>query len=365
MIYSEYEKLADDGIDFGLDATFKVGKFGEKCAVNDHVALKLTSVSPRYERESVIVIYQSDGVTELAYLVTCQGQAFQYGGASEVLAAAFLEDAQYSDIVDKDNNSRRDFVFHYDYLVISSLNHRDYISHYQPGSGLWGGFVHVEELGSKRTSYESKSPTIVAKQDVLIRSDASKDTLWRAIDHPSPLERYLKLYHLLELIFDLDLVKQIQGLGADLKGIGKLLNDYSGDKEFDRLIKVIKRYCPEKSEAIIESALALSLTNPKYHSKIVEMLFEYPKDSNPYLEKRSDFEKVLAAGFSKSELKNNKLSNDYNHLTKFAACMIYRVRCSIAHSKIGEYLLTYADEEFVAEVAEPLLRRILLEVYSA
>lgn len=46
------------------------------------------------------------------------------------------------------------------------------------------------------------------------------------------------------------------------------------------------------------------------------------------------------------------------------AYLIYRVRCSIAHSRIGEHILTQSDEEFVANVAEPLLKSLLIEIYN-
>lgn len=362
MIYSEYEAISIQGIDFGIDSGFIVTKFGGKCAINDYVALKLSAVSPKYGRDNVIPIYQTNGARPSAYLVTCQSKDFGYGSASEFLAAAFLEDARPSDIIDELGRPRRDFFFRADYLVVSVLEHADYMKKFRAGSGLWGGFVHVEELARKRTSYESKAQSILAKADLKINTDAEKDTLWRAIDHASPLERYLKLYHMIELMFDLVLVEKIQSLGQDLKGIGKLLNDYSGGNEFERLNKIIKESSPDVQ--FFEKVLTQVFSESKYHAQLMDLLFEYSKESNPYKEKREAFKNVLAVGFSLAQLKSNNLSHEHVHLSKFAAYIIYRVRCSIAHSKIGEYILTQTDEEFVAEVAEPLLNEILVTIYS-
>lgn len=362
MIYSEYEAISNRSINFGIDPGFTVTKFGGKCAINDYVALKLSAVSPKYSRDNVIPISLANGTSPLAYLVTCRSRDFGYGSASEFLAAAYLEDARPADIVDGVGMPRRDFVFRADYLVISVLEHADYMKRFRPGSGLWGGFVHVEELARRRTSYESSAQSIIANADIQINTDTEKDTIWRAIDHASPLERYLKLYHLVELIFDLVLVKKIKSLGQDLKGIGKLLNDYSGGNEFDRLHKIIKECSP--NVLFFEKLLIAAFSDSKYHAQLNELLFDYSKDSNPYKEKGAAFWDVLAAGFSLSELKNQKLNNDHAHMAKLVAYIIYRVRCSIAHSKIGEYMLTQSDEEFVAEVAEPLLNEILIAIYS-
>ena len=200
MIYSEYEALLKRGVVFGIDSGFNVSKYGGKCAVNDYVALKLSTVSQKYGRDNVIPILQSNAPIPLAYLVTCRSKYFGYGSASDILAAVFLEDARQSDIVDESGTSRRDFVFRADYLVVSILEHTSYMKQFRSGSGLWGGFVHVEELAIKRSSYESSTQLILASANILIKTDAEKDILWRAIDHASPLERYLKLYHLVELM---------------------------------------------------------------------------------------------------------------------------------------------------------------------
>lgn len=363
MIYSEYEELFNEGIEFGVDTSFIISKYGGKCSVNNYIAFKLSSVSSKYERDNVIPILKAPGQNPFAYLLTCRDRGFGYGSASDLLVAAFLEDARPSDIADDAGKDRRDFVFRADYIVINTSNQTEYLRDFRTGSGLWGGFVHVEELASKRPVYQSRISSILATPDVQISSDSEKDVLWRAIDQTAPLERYLKLYHLIELMFDLTLVEKIKLLGADLKGIGKLLKSYSSDSETERLLKIVKEHCPDT--VFFEAALSRAFSNSKYHAQLLEMLFEYSKESNPYKEeKQNDFKNVLQAGFSVSELKNHKLAYDYNCLSKLAVYVLYRVRCSIAHSKIGEFILTQSDEEFVAEVAEPLLTDILIKIYA-
>lgn len=52
-------------------------------------------------------------------------------------------------------------------------------------------------------------------------------------------------------------------------------------------------------------------------------------------------------------------------ILRIVSYWIYRVRCSIAHNKIGEYLLSWEDEEFLVKFAEPLLLEVLKQFYKA
>jgi hypothetical protein len=43
---------------------------------------------------------------------------------------------------------------------------------------------------------------------------------------------------------------------------------------------------------------------------------------------------------------------------------VYRIRCSIAHTKIGSHIFVSEDEEFVSSVGEKLIDSIISSVYS-
>lgn len=362
MLYAEYIELTNAGVKFGLDPSIVVGDFRGACAANDFIALRLSAVSTKYARDSSFPIFTTNTTTPYAALLTCKGQPFGYGSATAEMVAAYLIEADKEDVANLNGDERRDFIFRYDYLVISSVEMDEYISKYRTGSGVWGGFTHIEEQPLQRIPYISQSPAIFAKPDLKISLPEQKDAIWRAIDHASPLERFLKQYHLLEIGFDLEVVNQLRALGADLKGVGKLLNDYAGDKEFDRLHKIIRRHC--SSIPVLETILVAAFRNAAYHDQLMELLFEYSKDSNPYKEKNVEFLAAIKNGISEQEFKAKKLPWDLAHLSKLVTYIIYRVRSSIAHSKIGEHLLSADDEEFVAEVAEPLLLEVLLLVHG-
>lgn len=363
MRYAEFDSMRSEGIDFGFDSSLTVGEYKQHCAVNDLIALPLTSVSPMYVRDAIIEITRAGTSSPIAFLVTCKDQEFTYGASSAELVASYLSDTNPADIVDAQGNARRDFKFLNDYLVLSPVDHDEYISIYRTGSGIWGGFTHADDQSSRLEPYTTKASSIAAQPDIRIDTDAQRDAVWRAIAQTSPLERFLKLYHLLELNFDLMLVEEIKQLGADLKGIGKLLNSYSGDKEIDRLTKVVRKHCPDIY--FFERVLGAAFKDATHHQQLHELLFEYSKDSNPYKEQADSFKNAISSEFSQPVFAANKLKWDYERLSRFTAYFVYRVRSSIAHLRIGEYVFSSADEGFVSEVAEPLLREILSSVYKA
>jgi hypothetical protein len=51
-------------------------------------------------------------------------------------------------------------------------------------------------------------------------------------------------------------------------------------------------------------------------------------------------------------------------LLKFTAYCIYRIRSSIAHHKIGEYLMTHQDEAFMINFAEPLIDEVISHCFK-
>jgi hypothetical protein len=70
-----------------------------------------------------------------------------------------------------------------------------------------------------------------------------------------------------------------------------------------------------------------------------------------------------AADLAFSGVPNSRVIYD-KLILETAAYWVFRVRCCIAHHRIGEYLLTQLDEEFVVEFAEPLLLGVLRSILS-
>jgi hypothetical protein len=186
------------------------------------------------------------------------------------------------------------------------------------------------------------------------------------------VERFLKLYHLLELIFDWDFVQRIKGLNDNLQGIGKLLNEYNSTKEVDFLKKLLKSKHEQGKITIDDIADRLNkISSPDYLDTGMKIFFDYNKETNPY--KTSDdtipFRDLMAqGGFSRANASNASIKGitgkNYELLViEFSAYCIYRVRYCTAHNRIGEYVMSNEDEEFVVEFAEPLLCEVLCQIF--
>ena len=78
-----------------------------------------------------------------------------------------------------------------------------------------------------------------------------------------------------------------------------------------------------------------------------------------------EFNKVFTLkSFAESDLENMNIRgrNPHNEMIIYiASYWIYRIRCSIAHHKIGEYLFSWKDENFIVDFGEPLLREVVIQ----
>jgi hypothetical protein len=247
--------------------------------------------------------------------------------------------------------------FRHDYVVISSMHFTRYQQRMKPSSAIWGMFTHIESAQAPRLA--RRLTLITALEGMKIPTSYHSSTLERAVQASHPFERYLKYYHQLELLFDWVLIKKIQALGSDLQGMARLISSYQS-KDLDRLKYLLATYCKDGQK--VHSLLMLAANHKPTAYKIFQ---EYSKEGNP-LAKGSKWDNMfdnLASSYSPTHAKSNNLGSDidsYNSLIiETAAYWIFRVRCCIAHHRIGEYLLDQADEEFVLEFSETLLRGIL------
>ena len=360
MNFTELQKILNSGYATGVDPSLKISSSNEACAVNGFVALQLTTVSPQYERGTEIEILFGKG-KGTAFLITSKKSPFLYSQASHLWVAAYLaEQSIEALIIEADRGEEGSFEFSHDYLVIHTLLLSRYEQRYRNTSAIWGAFTHTTDQNNTLVNYQRNTP-INAIADLHLPTQEHIKVALRSASQPSALDRYLNLYHLLELSFDYDLVEQIKGLDNDLKGIGKLLSSHS-NSEFDRLKKLLLRYFLDITE--IAEILDTVFSNIQHHSILWEMLFDYSKESNPYKEKRVEITAVATTGFNQIAFSTNKLDWKIDRLAHFMSYIVYRFRCSIAHASIGEFIIGNDEEDFVAEVAEPLIRSIIFSVFK-
>lgn len=329
---------------------------GNLC-INGFVALEVLSIAQHIESDEDIEIVDESGDT-LGYLCLTKklGQV-NFQSITEAKQIAYLSKA------DDYNEDLSVCNFKTDYLVLFVKYLKKYKEDYMESSTLWGGFQGQSAISF--SAYKKNTNKIYARRGIELPTNAHNIVAASSTLDQFSLERYLKLYHLLELGFDWNIVKTINSLGDDLKGIGKILSSYC--REDIELLKSIIAKCTDI--AAIESKLS-KVFDESIYPKAVEIFFHYEKESNPIKSDRFDkFQDLKARGtFSFENAKSVGLTSkneDYvSLLKKLTAYWIYRTRCGIAHHRIGEYIITLDDELFIVEFMEPLIREVLFQIFK-
>lgn len=256
------------------------------------------------------------------------------------------------------------------YLVLKSEYLVKYLDEYKLSSILWGGFYHGDDNKTSDPILQPKTE-IICLANLDLRTIYHHENAQRAIQQPYAFERFLKNYHLLELLYDVIVVKKVQALGEDIYGASKILKEYNKGEDMDRLKDVISsKLNSDKIRPFLDAIIP-------FKDIAVEIFYTYGKsDSNPLLVSKEDFDNPLKftniithGGFSLDNVKthNNTKQEDYHKfIIKLTAYYIYRIRSSIAHSKMGEFLLTSTKpehEKFMVKFAEPLLQEVLIQCF--
>ncbi len=253
------------------------------------------------------------------------------------------------------------YRFQDDFVVINHGDRARYEGSFLQTSGLWGGFVHVNTPRQAPKVSTKATVSILALPNLTLPTSHHEANLFRSSQVAFAFERFLKLYHLLELMFDWKVVETIKSLGPDLQGIGELMSKYS-TKELAQLRWLFNQMITDLAP------LALALDSVFHFQPIAQkVFFDFGKDGNPFDEWQRFIDIRDKGGFDKAAIQKwrSRKDDDYKKLIiDVSSYWIYRIRCCIAHSRIGEYVMTHADEEFVIDFGEPLLRVVLLQVFQ-
>jgi hypothetical protein len=278
-----------------------------------------------------------------------------------------MTDAQYAAYLHSVSKDEYELPYRFgtDYVVIDQARFVEYRDHYLKVSTIWGGFLHTVTGGIP--AFKHVPAHITAVRDLTFPTQYHEENSRRSVAEPYAFERFLKLYHLFELLFDWDLVQRIQRLGTDLLGVGKLLAEYDKN-ELERLKDILGIRCTN----INPICVCLDAVVP-YRDTAKLMFFTYGKGGNAFTgqDPEKSFDDLLDIGaFTEANVRtaNLQYAMGPDKFRKFvincAAYWVYRVRCSIAHNRIGEYVITTADEEFIVKFAEPLLRELLAQALA-
>ncbi len=259
-----------------------------------------------------------------------------------------------------------EYSFLGDYVVIMS----EWIDTYnscRQGSVFWGEYCHEDIHAVSHVLGIPEEQEIHVVKDFVVRTDRHKESLSRYATYSSPLNKFLSLYHCLEIDFDYDIVARVKALDENNpRGLGLALRDL-GFKDIERLIKMIDKV----PVSVIEvSAYALR----RHQATAKSVFYEYGKDSNP-IKQYGDYDEYINKSPAISHAEFTRIKQNISGIVlnvgnqsqyeeiirKCASYWIYRLRCCIAHNKLGEYhISSESDIRLVIEFGIPLLKSVLL-----
>lgn len=324
------------------------------------VLYRLAVVSRHFQAGSVVDVVDNSGVL-LATLVHCCGVLVdRVEDLSDVEYLCLIDDAEDASVVVTAGHT-----FRRSYLAVEASRQSEYETDFMDSSTVWGGLLHdgVHQFVDPVIQPVSQ---LVATKGIQFPTDHHKVPVTYAALEPYAFERFLKLYHMLELLFEWDTVVKLRALGDDLRGVGRLMSEYT-QSELPALKRVLKYRCLDMD------SLIPPLAKLRNHESVAKQIFLDHKKSGAPSNLGDD---LLNELFFSHEFSRTRMNAWAKHglstmeaqdklILDCTAYFIYRIRCSIAHNRIGEFMFDRSDEAFVAGFGEPLLRAVLRSAMRA
>ena len=380
MNYTEISELYQTGDSFITQKPSIVSAIEGLFVLNGYVAIPIIS-STLFDRSAELLPIKNVDNIEIATLyLTTNNDLGDISNASNEVQVIYLCD------ISKEDYASGKALIQSDYIVVKQENWNDYFEKYYATAPLWGGFYHKTQtnITAPKTTIITE---IIALDSLNYPTTSHQAAAIRAIQQPYVFERFLKKYHLLELLFDYQFADEITHYNP------------TNSQELIKLITAVQKY--QKDEIKRLEAVLGKCTNWgsirqylnkifQYHNRAKEIFYTFGKDSNP-LKNEIDFDSItdfnsfdtiqhtgdsnlqsIHKKLSESKIQSQEVAQKENERIelydkfslKLTAYWIYRIRSSVAHHKIGEYLMTNDDEEFMLNFAEPLLDELIRQCFS-
>ncbi|WP_122558664.1 hypothetical protein [Pseudomonas viridiflava] len=251
------------------------------------------------------------------------------------------------------------------YLLIHKDFITRYVSDFLESAPIWGGFTHKP----RSPRYKKSITKIVMSRKMFTPTIRHNADLEKAISAANGFDRFLKYYHQLELLFDVIFVSKVRGLPKhSIEGFSNVVKDYQ-KKELESLKGIFKDYATDS-----KALLSIMASCTPYTTTMEAVFQDHSKDGNPVTSDQTKWANLLIflQGNDHTHSKAKQLSliskDTSNSLDQFilnlTAYWIYRIRCSIAHNKIGEFMFSDSHEEFIVEIGEKLLKEVIMQIFS-
>jgi hypothetical protein len=331
--------------------------------VGDWLAMPVGQVTCRIDGQTDPEILDETGASLGTLCLTAKLLSVEPQALTKWQYVAYLRDIETSGIGFA-------HAFQRNYVVIRASYLDEYVEKYYRSAPVWGGFSHIDAATPLMREHEK----IVARKGIVFPTRFHDMVFSKYVSANNAFERFLRLYHSLELIFDFIIFKSIQKLGDDMIGYGTILRA-NGRTELERLKYIISEYCED-----YESIAAKFAPVSNFEAKAASIFQDHTKEGNPFAAPKDSisaaspkWEKMVetcsAAQTTEADFIGAKLC-DHNKMpyarlvSNVAAYWIYRVRSSIAHSRVSEFLFEEADEEFIIDFVEGILEQVVIQVFS-
>lgn len=277
----------------------------------------------------------------------------------------------YKQNFDPSNSFKKSFL-----LIKESFSER-YINDYLITSSFWGGFSHVE----RDFIFQPSISSIEIPSQFNFPTTHNSDLSFWSLFSSNPLEKFLKDYHQLELLFNLIIIKKVQTISiTDLNEINNVYKDLR-KSEMESLLYIFENFIDND-----ETYLKVIIDTFKNNETLCEnFLQNYSKESNPlgdskkwekfklFVEKADQDNCISIDDFFHTAThkdiafaQSGKKEEFIKNIKKINAYWIYRIRCSVAHTKLGEFIFEYNQDnhEFIYKYANILIKSTILCIFS-
>jgi hypothetical protein len=323
--------------------------------VGDWLALPVSQVSCRIDGKTDPEILDETGVSLGTLCLTAKLTGIEPEALTKWQYVAYLADIEAA-------GAGTPHAFQKNYLVLKASYLGEYLKKYYQSAPVWGGFSH----SAAATPVTREHEKLVARTGIVFPTRFHDMAFSRYVSANNAFERFLRLYHSLELIFDFVIFKSIQKLNDDMVGYGTI-SRANVRGELDRLKYILAEYCEDWEN--IAAKFAPVATFEAMASAIFQ---DHTKDGNPLLaEKWQKMVETCRAGqttevdFLRINICDRNQAPYARLVQNVAAYWIYRVRSSIAHSRVSEFLFEDSDERFILEFAEGILEEVVRQIFSS
>lgn len=260
------------------------------------------------------------------------------------------------------------------FMVLKKPYIETYLSKFYGKESLWGGFNHKKSM---HISSKKLSTIHLPNLEISFPTDIHRFNSERSVLSNNIFYLFLSNYHNLELLFNLIFLRELRKIDIhNIEEANSIYKKLLNRDEFSSLKYLISSFI-ENNIHIYNIILKAFHMYPEITN---ELIYEYGKESNPIKDKdkikfsnlvdkcilnnTSTFEEHLSNSKSLSFKGEEGVFKSF--INEFITYFIYRLRCSIAHKKFGEFIFNNTEDHinFMIDIGIPIIKYSNIQIFS-